>query len=929
MINVKLLARLTKYAITGTANTVIDFAVYNLILLCCGRGNATALLANTLGFACANINSYLLNSFWTFRDCSRPSRREGAKFFLASLGTLTISSALLWALLTFIPGGGPAWLNLAKLTAGLTGSGINFIIYKLVVFHRQAAPIPPAEWSEAKLYPGCYVSLIIPAYNEAGRIGRTLQEAGDYLLRLQRPVELLVVDDGSTDDTAREVLACRSRFPFIRLISQPVNRGKGAALRRGIQEAAGELVIFFDADRSFPVEKLADFIFQLEKGYAAVIGRRVNTGRGAYPGRWRSLVSRGAHLTAHVLGLGAIKDTQCGFKGFRRREIVPLLSRTRIDRFAFDLEWLYLIRSRGLTVMEIPLNWQHRNGSSVRWTDVLESLLSVLKIRLWAWEGVYDLPVKKKVRSHFHLISAIIIFVAALAVRLPYLWSVPGFVDEWGEVGLAYKIYQGLALPLHNSAHDIGAFYNYLLAGLFALFGPDIYLPRLFMAVASAATVVLTYFLANALAGRLAGWLAAALMATCGMHILVTHMAWSNDLTPFFVTAALLCLVTALQRGSGRLLCLSGALWGLALQTHSSVLALLPGLLLYLWLGPARQGWSKRRSFYLAHLAFVLAYSNMIVDNIINPLDSWHWVQRKQYAFNNSINPASYLINLRNMTGEYISALASAYPGQHGTARDIAFLAVLLAGALLTAGVIWAVRRRQFLLLSIIASGLLVIPLFNHQYRFFTGTRYIAFLFAPSYALIGAALAAGRQKLTVLHRRRKDQQPAASPAGKMRRCLAPGLAVALFGLITFYPLAPLFAYYHQSVLRGQDNQPAFQLVNALAAGSEPGQLVLVDGRLRFTSLSLNQMLEISRIRHLMVGAPAPRGEANFPPPLEKWRSLIASHSNRPLVAVLTPPDFQLLTGKLDIKWDEAEQVAGGRGRPAYIIARLTPYGKVI
>ncbi|OAT81434.1 ArnT family glycosyltransferase [Desulfotomaculum copahuensis] len=513
---------------------------------------------------------------------------------------------------------------------------------------------------------------------------------------------------------------------------------------------------------------------------------------------------------------------------------------------------------------------------------------------------------------------------------MPYLWTVPGFVDEWGEVGLAYKIYQGLALPLHNNAHDIGALYNYLLAGLFALFGPDIFLPRLFMTVTSAATVVLTYFLANALAGRLAGWLAAALLATCGMHILVTHMAWSNDLTPFFVTAALLCLVTALQRGNGRLLCLSGALWGLALQTHSSVLALLPGLLLYLWLGPARQGWSKRRSFYLAHLAFLLAYSNMIVDNIINPLDSWYWVHRKLYAFNSSINPASYLLNLRNMAGEYISALASAYPNQHGDGRYIAFLAIITAAALLTAGVIWAVRRRQFLLLSVIASGLLIIPCFNHQYRFFTGTRYIAFLFAPSYALIGAALAAGRQKLSVWLQQRGHQRPDASPAGKMRRYLAPGLAAALFALLAGYPLAPLFAYYHQSVLRGQDNQPAFQLIGTLSAGMEPGEMVLVDSRLnRFTSYSLNQMMEISRIHHLMVGAPSPRGEANFPPPVAKWRSLLTGYGDRPLVAVLTPPDFRLLTGALGINWDETRQVTDARGRPVYVVARLSPSGQVI
>ncbi|OAT81433.1 glycosyltransferase [Desulfotomaculum copahuensis] len=399
MTDVKLLARLTKYTITGTVNTVIDFAVYNLIILFWGTGGVVAMLANTLGFACANLNSYLMNSFWTFRDCSRRGGREGLRFFLAGLGTLGISSTLLWALLSGNPGGGPAWLNLAKLTAGLAGSGINFILYRLVVFRRRTAAIPAEQWPAAQLYPGCYLSLIIPAYNEADRIGRTLQEAGEYLLRLQRPVELLVVDDGSTDDTARKVLAARARFPFIRLISQPANRGKGAAVRRGIQEATGELAVFFDADLSFPVEKLSDFIFQLEKGYAAVLGSRVNAGREACAGRWRPLVSRGARLMAHVLGLGAVGDTQCGFKGFRRREILPLLSRTRIDRFAFDLEWIYLIRRRGLTVAEIPLTWQHRSGSSVRWPDILESLLSVLKIRLWAWEGVYDLPVKKKTNA--------------------------------------------------------------------------------------------------------------------------------------------------------------------------------------------------------------------------------------------------------------------------------------------------------------------------------------------------------------------------------------------------------------------------------------------------------------------------------------------------------------------------------------------------
>lgn len=144
--------------------------------------------------------------------------------------------------------------------------------------------------------------------------------------------------------------------------------------------------------------------------------------------------------------------------------------------------------------------------------------------------------------------------------------------DEWGEVAVAYRIFRGEIFPLHNAAHDIGPLFNYLLAGLFVVLGPSLYLPRLMVMVVGVGTVFLSFLLGRELFGDAVGLLAAALVATAPSHILLTHMAWSNDTTPFFVTAASLGLLLAFRKGRGWWVA-AGFLWAMALQTHASVLA--------------------------------------------------------------------------------------------------------------------------------------------------------------------------------------------------------------------------------------------------------------------------------------------------------------------------------------------------------------------
>ncbi|OAT83688.1 hypothetical protein A6M21_07580 [Desulfotomaculum copahuensis] len=201
------------------------------------------------------------------------------------------------------------------------------------------------------------MSLVIPAYNEAARLPGTLHRVLGYLKRQPYRWELIVVDDGSTDDTAG---ICETHEP-VRLIRNKVNMGKGYSVARGMLAARGERVIFTDADLAAPVEEIKKILVALDCADVAIGRRQTRVDQGITR---ETLGKLFAYLTRMITGL-PFTDTQCGLKGFTLDAARAVFPRLTCRRFAFDVEALMLAQKLGLKVAEIPVAWRHVPGSKV------------------------------------------------------------------------------------------------------------------------------------------------------------------------------------------------------------------------------------------------------------------------------------------------------------------------------------------------------------------------------------------------------------------------------------------------------------------------------------------------------------------------------------------------------------------------------------
>jgi dolichyl-phosphate beta-glucosyltransferase len=244
------------------------------------------------------------------------------------------------------------------------------------------APTAPAATITATL------TLVFPCYNEAERLPRTL---GTYLGRLpQMPgrVEVLVVDDGSTDDTAALAGTVAAGDQRVRVIRCERNRGKGFAVRTGMLAAEGELVVFTDADGSYQPEDVERIVAALADAPVAIGSRDLHIQAGSATRQLASMLFNRAMRT--ILDL-QFRDTQSGLKGFRRQAALEVFGRARLDGFAFDAEVLYLARRLGLRVAEVAVRADERDGSKVRVAvDALTMLKEALAVGRAAANGAYD-----------------------------------------------------------------------------------------------------------------------------------------------------------------------------------------------------------------------------------------------------------------------------------------------------------------------------------------------------------------------------------------------------------------------------------------------------------------------------------------------------------------------------------------------------------
>jgi len=236
-------------------------------------------------------------------------------------------------------------------------------------------------------------SIVIPAYNESARIGATLGKVLAYVHAQGWHAEVIVVNDGSRDDTAQIVQEFAQKDAALRLIENPGNRGKGYSVRNGMLHSQGSIVLFSDADLSSPIEEAPKLFRALEEGADVAIGSRwlrAETQTRRQP-LHRQLFGRVFNLALRVtLGL-QFADTQCGFKAFKQAAVKAIFPLQKIERWGFDPEILFLARKLGFKTKEVPVAWGHSGGTRINPViDGSRMVLEMLRVRWWSITGKYD-----------------------------------------------------------------------------------------------------------------------------------------------------------------------------------------------------------------------------------------------------------------------------------------------------------------------------------------------------------------------------------------------------------------------------------------------------------------------------------------------------------------------------------------------------------
>jgi len=245
------------------------------------------------------------------------------------------------------------------------------------------------------------LSIIIPAFNEAGRIGKTLKETFEYLASRGPDSELIVVDDGSTDGTAgvvQRVFALAPSRINSRLICMKPNQGKGVAVRAGLLEALAPVALFSDADLSTPLDQIEKVVLPIYANrYDVVFGSRSldRSLIGKHQPWMREQSGRIFNVMMKLMTGMPYVDTQCGFKAFRIGVCRPIAEGALINRFGFDVELLYLARQAGLRLLEEPVRWNDVEGSKVSLRTGLQGFGELRQLRRNARLGLYDATIQR------------------------------------------------------------------------------------------------------------------------------------------------------------------------------------------------------------------------------------------------------------------------------------------------------------------------------------------------------------------------------------------------------------------------------------------------------------------------------------------------------------------------------------------------------
>ena len=231
------------------------------------------------------------------------------------------------------------------------------------------------------------ITIVIPAYNEAERLGPTLDRVIAFAQNKQWNAEIIVVNDGSHDQTAEIVRNFAAKTPVVRLVENLVNRGKGYTVRNGVLNAKGELILFSDADMSSPIEEAPKLLAALEDADIAIGSRWMNTElQTRRQSLMRQILGRVFNLLLRLLLRLNFKDTQCGFKAFRREAAMAVFPLQQVEGWGFDPEVLFLAQRLGFRIVEVPVRWGH--DTRTRINPLVDGARMVSDMLLIRWNSV-------------------------------------------------------------------------------------------------------------------------------------------------------------------------------------------------------------------------------------------------------------------------------------------------------------------------------------------------------------------------------------------------------------------------------------------------------------------------------------------------------------------------------------------------------------
>jgi putative flippase GtrA len=380
--------RIRRFTAVALVPTLVDVGLLVLFRQVFGW---ILVVADLAAIAAASALSYVLHRVVTFRSDPYVRWVEVPAAFVgvAALAAI-VDVAVLRALFAGTGFSSTAALVEAKVVALVAAGAVRLVGYRWVLVAeltsarrvRWARPEPPGDLR---------LSVVVPAYGEADRIGGTVRRLGEALedIREAGGFEVVVVDDGSSDGTADAALAAGSD----QVVVQPRNRGKGAAVRAGVMAARGRTVAFTDADLAYAPDQVRRVLAAIEDGWDVAIGdRRHPDSRTLAPAPpLRALGSRIINWFGYVVLLGSFRDTQGGLKAFRSDVARFVFARTRVDGFAFDIEVLHLVERHQLSLVEVPVEVANTRRSTVReGRDAGRLLLDLVRIRRWSAEGEYE-----------------------------------------------------------------------------------------------------------------------------------------------------------------------------------------------------------------------------------------------------------------------------------------------------------------------------------------------------------------------------------------------------------------------------------------------------------------------------------------------------------------------------------------------------------